>query len=203
MQKQQKSLAAEVNLGDLSKQIKKLNKPLYEGSGLLVSHVEKHQEQALVKTLVVARRSGHMQCGFEAIASFLEIEEAGLLKVRQKPISAKSKKDLLSCSRLLIVSNDGSDRFYRHCEVLLTKYDYRMCGMKVDLSSGQLGELFFGKNKTVKAILITRKESVQKVFFTLYQQLRLPINFFSGNSGKSGVLPKESTQIVSHSVVGI
>ena len=69
----------------------------------------------LIQALAFARRCGSLRGGLESIETLLQTEEAGLVSMR----SRQKSKDPNRISRVLIFSNDGSDRFYRHCETML------------------------------------------------------------------------------------
>jgi len=113
----------------------------------------------LIQALAFARRCGSLRGGLESIETLLQTEEAGLVSLRSK----QKSKDPNRISRVLIFSNDGSDRFYRHCETLLVKYKTRVFGIKINADSILLGKSFFGKEKAVKAMLVSRKDAVIKV----------------------------------------
>lgn len=113
----------------------------------------------LIQALAFARRCGSLRGGLESIETLLQTEEAGLVSLR----SRQKSKDPNRISRVLIFSNDGSDRFYRHCETLLVKYKSRVFGIKINADSVLLGKSFFGKEKAVKAMLVSRKDAVIKV----------------------------------------
>ena len=66
-------------------------------------------------------------------------------------------------SRLLLFSNDGADRFYRHIEQLLEQNAPRLLGCKLNVDAGVLGELFLGKDKKIKIIMAEHKDVVSGV----------------------------------------
>lgn len=113
----------------------------------------------LIQALAFARRCGTLRGGLESIETLLQTEEAGLASLR----SRQKSKDPNRISRVLIFSNDGSERFYRHCEAVLLKYRSRVFGIKINANSNLLGKSFFGKEKAVKAMLVSRKDAVIKV----------------------------------------
>lgn len=112
-----------------------------------------------IQALAFARRCGTLRGGLESIETLLQTEEAGLASLR----SRQKSKDPNRISRVLIFSNDGSERFYRHCEAVLLKYRSRVFGIKINADSSLLGKSFFGKEKAVKAMLVSRKDAVIKV----------------------------------------
>jgi hypothetical protein len=124
---------------------------------LKVPYVELSEN--LIQALAFARRCGTLRGGLESIETLLQTEEAGLASLR----SRQKSKDPNRISRVLIFSNDGSERFYRHCEAVLLKYRSRVFGVKINADSSLLGKSFFGKEKAVKAMLVSRKDAVIKV----------------------------------------
>lgn len=120
-------------------------------------------DDKLNHVLSFARRCGHLQGGLERIQTTLQNEEAGLILIDPN----RKKNQTRKITRLLIVSNDGSDRFYRECERLLNLYQHCILVLKLDVSSQTLGNSFFGKDKAVKAILVTRRETAEKILSTI------------------------------------
>lgn len=132
--------------------------PLWREGQRVVPLIEFSED--LRKALAFARRCGTLQGGLESIESFLQAEEKGLTGTRRAEGESK-------ISRLLLISNDGSERFYRHCESLLFRYTSRLMCLKINASSLILGQNFFGKEKAVKAMLVDRKDVMLKVLSSL------------------------------------
>lgn len=132
--------------------------PLWREGKQMVPLVEFSED--FRKSLAFARRCGTLQGGLESIESFLDDEEKGLALGRRPEGESK-------ISRLLLISNDGSERFYRHCESLLIRYTGRLVCLKINASSLILGQNFFGKEKAVKAMLVDRKDVMLKVLSSL------------------------------------
>ena len=118
------------------------------------------------KALAFARRCGSLRVGLEQIQTILEMEEAGLA-LKQKKLQEPLKDKLEigeNISRVMLMSNDGADRFYRHSETILNRYSHRLLGVKLNISSLALGHIFYGRdNKAVKAIFVDRKDAVLRV----------------------------------------
>ena len=112
----------------------------------------------LRKHLFYAKSVGALIFGFEAIEEFLANELQGLQKV-----------DNLSdrVSRLLIVTNDGSHRFYRGLEYLQKRQGERVLLCRLDVDSELMGNILGFKGKQIKAVLLNRKKSVVNVFKSL------------------------------------
>ncbi len=105
-----------------------------------------------------AKSLGELIIGYEAIEKALENERFGLQKVN-------NKSDRVS--RLLIVTNDGSPRFYRQLSFLHKKEGGRVLMCRLDVDSSLMGEILKLQNKQVKAVLLTRKRSVTNVLKSL------------------------------------
>ncbi|MEA3333414.1 MAG: hypothetical protein U9Q58_07440 [Pseudomonadota bacterium] len=112
----------------------------------------------LRKHIFYAKSVGALIFGFEAIEEFLANELQGLQKV-----------DSLSdrVSRLLIVTNDGSHRFYRGLEFLQKRQGERVLLCWLDVDSVSMGNILGFKGKQVKAVLLNRKKSVMNVLKSL------------------------------------
>ena len=112
----------------------------------------------LRKHIFYAKSAGALIFGFEAIEEYLANEIRGLQKV-----------DNLSdrVSRLLIVTNDGSHRFYRGLEFLQKRQGERVLICRLEVDSGLMGNILGFKGKPVKAVLLNRKRSVMNVLKSL------------------------------------
>lgn len=112
----------------------------------------------LQKQLFSAKFLSQLVLGYEDIEKTLNNELRGLQNVN-------NKSDRVS--RLLIVTNDGSARFYRQLEFLHEKQGGRVLICRLDVDSVVMGNIFKIQNKQVKAVLLNRKESVVKVLKSL------------------------------------
>lgn len=121
-------------------------------------------EPLFIKSLAFARRCGALCGGLEKIESFLMKEGKGLEYARSKKVTEPQSKKI---SRLLLLSKDGSERFYRHSESLFFKHEDRLMLLCLDTTAKEIGSLFFGQGKEVKAVLITRKDVVTKVLTSI------------------------------------
>ena len=101
-----------------------------------------------------AKSAGALIFGFEAIEKYLANELQGLQNV-------DSHSDRVS--RLLIVTNDGSHRFYRGLEFLQRRQGERVLICRLDVDSIAMGNILGFKDKPVKAVLVNRKKSVMNV----------------------------------------
>jgi hypothetical protein len=162
MQKQPNLLDLETLSQPLKQKLERETSLLWSEGTKKVPNLEPNDN--ILKALAFARRCGNLRVGLEQIQTLLHAEEAGLPEKTNK--KAKTDSELLpeSLSRLMFLSNDGSERFYRHCETTLNRYSHRLLGIKLNVTSLELGQLFYGeKDKAVKAVLVNKKESVLRV----------------------------------------
>jgi len=106
-----------------------------------------------------ARLQGRIRLGLESISEKLAGERYGIKNAHQSSGAAYGDR----ISRLLLFSNDGADRFYRHIEQLLEQNAPRLLGCKLDVDAGVLGQLILGKDKKIKIIMAEHKDVVSGV----------------------------------------
>ena len=102
--------------------------------------------------------------GLETIVKVLASEQKGLdaLLVKSPDRPQQSR-----VSRLLLVANDGSKRFYRDCDSLLTKYAQRLLGCRLDVTGEVFGTALAGYPKLVRAVLVVDKRAVARALLAL------------------------------------
>ncbi len=112
----------------------------------------------LRKYLFYAKSMGEMVVSYESIEKELAAERKGLQNVG-------NQSDRIS--RLLIVTNDGSPRFYKELKFLQHKQGQRVLICRLDIDSLKMGEILNKPGVPIKAILINRKSSVVNVLKAL------------------------------------
>jgi hypothetical protein len=112
----------------------------------------------LRKHLFYARSQGELIFGYEDIQKVLSNESTGLKKVN-------NESDRVS--RFLIVTNDGSKRFYRELEFLSREQGGRVLLAKLDIDSALMADVLNLKGKVIKAVLLTRKTSLVNILRSL------------------------------------
>jgi len=110
-----------------------------------------------------ARLQGRIRLGLESISEKLASERYGIKNAHQSSGAAYGDR----ISRLLLFSNDGADRFYRHIEQLLEQNAPRLLGCKLNVDAGVLGQLILGKDKKIKIIMAEHKDVVSGVLRSL------------------------------------
>ena len=113
---------------------------------------------ALRKHIFTAKSLGELIIGYRAVEKALEGETHGLQKVN-------NQSDRVS--RLLIVTNDGSPRFYRQLEFLHKKHGGRVMICRLDVDSFLMGNILGLQDRQGKAVLLSRKQSVINVLKSL------------------------------------
>jgi len=120
-------------------------------------------DQELARTLRNVHHAGRVLRGLEAALQKLATEDRGLrMADRRAPVSRGSR-----VSRLLLVADDGAERFYRHVETLLRRYSPRVLGIRLEADAAAMGELLFGPNHPVRLLLIEHKEAVCSVLLAM------------------------------------
>jgi len=134
---------------------------LWPGGDLDVSIIT--MSDPLKKVLQKAMLKGQIRCGFEAIFDKLESERKGIANVRERKGGSYGDR----VSRLLLFSNDGAERFYRHIEHLLQVHAPRLLGCLLDINGSALGNVITGKDKMIKLVMAEHKEVVSEILRTI------------------------------------
>jgi hypothetical protein len=130
---------------------------LWPGGHLDVSMIM--MSDPLKKALQKARLKGQIRCGFEAIFDKLESERKGIANVRERQGVPYGDR----VSRLLLFSNDGAERLYRHIEHLLQAHAPRLIGCLLNIDGSSLGNLITGKDRKIKLVMAEHKEVVSDI----------------------------------------
>jgi len=116
-------------------------------------------DEPVKKVIRTANLNGHLRWGLEAIAGRLTKEEKGIANLREGRGLPTGDR----VSRLLLVSHDGAQRFYRDVERLLQFHAPRLLGCMVDTDGDSLGCLIAGKEKQIKIIMAEHKNAVADI----------------------------------------
>ncbi len=127
---------------------------LMPGGNIDVSLIE--WSEPLKMALQKGRLQGRIKLGLESITEQLASERYGIKNAHQSSGAIYGDR----ISRLLLFSNDGADRFYRHIEQLLEQNTPRVLGCMLNVDAGVLGQLLVGKDKKVKVIMAEHKDVV-------------------------------------------
>src|SRR5205814_9164503 len=99
--------------------------------------------------LAAAAAGGVLRRGLEAAESALDVEQRGLAAL--PPEEARRQGDRVS--RLLLVANDGAERFYRRVEHVVVAHAPRVLPCIIECDSGTLGALLYGPAATAQLVL--------------------------------------------------
>ena len=156
-----KQLAKEGVEADVRTELERESFELLPGSGICIPSLRINPE--LRKNIFYAKSLGELVFGYEAIGKVLAGERKGLQKVG-------NQSDRVS--RLLLVTNDGSPRFYRELKFLQHKESGRVLICRLDIGSGVMGDILGMTGNSVKAVLLNRKLSVVNTLKSLAVTIR-------------------------------
>jgi hypothetical protein len=146
-------------------------------AGVEVPTVELGSE--LAEALRSAERAGHVIRGLEGAERALAAEERGL-----RAAQGAGRPDV-RISRLLLLADDGAERFYRHVETLLRRHGPRVLAVRLDADARALGELLFGPGRLARLLMIVHKEAVSAILLAMAGQgERDNPNLPGGNRGR-------------------
>ncbi len=123
--------------------------------------------KSLLDQLAAARRARRLHRGLEGAAAVLASEEAGL----RATAATRSGADGVRISRLLVVSADGSARFYRQVIALRREYASRLEVVMLDCDEARLGDALYGQERRVRAVLLSHKDAVAQLLSLLEEGL--------------------------------
>jgi hypothetical protein len=136
-------------------------RPLHSGSAVEIPCLA--FTIALRGSLLRSRRSGRLARGFEAAKELLSHERQGLARLDSTTAQTHGRR----VSRIMLLSRDGSERFYKEAGLLISRHRPRLLACLVDADSSDLGQLLFGANTVAKCILITHKDAVAQTLVSL------------------------------------
>lgn len=120
---------------------------------------------SLVNALKKARLQRRIRFGYDEIMEKLAAEKKGIDEAQQKTKSPPKER----ISRLLLFSNDGALRLYRHIEQALMEHRLRILGCELDIESTSLGPAITGGHAGIKVMLVEHKDAVADVLHALIE----------------------------------
>jgi len=142
--------------------LRESTKKLWPGGALLVPTGA--WTPALASVLSDAQREGLLVRGLEAVERTLEREARGLSMVDAKSATERGSR----VSRLVLLSRDGTERFYRQVERLVGAQGPRLLAITLDADSGQFAATVPDASGVVRALLIEHKDFVARALLSLY-----------------------------------
>jgi hypothetical protein len=117
----------------------------------------------LEETLESLQHLRQLERGLEGIGDILAGEKKGLDAQLQKSGSSPANR----ISRLLLIGDDGSERFNRGCERILKDHADRVLGLRFNTSQSTLMSKLYGEGALAKVLLIKHREAVSRVLWSL------------------------------------
>lgn len=135
--------------------------PLWSGGEPWVPRAALDRE--LRAALESAAAQGRIVRGLESAGRALAAEARGLGLVDQKTGAARGKR----ASRLLVMTDDGADRFYRSVESLLRQHAPRVLGLRLTTDERHFGQQLFGPDQVARLVLVEHKDAMAGVLLAL------------------------------------
>jgi len=120
----------------------------------------------LAEALRRARDAGQVARGLETARARLAAEERGLRLADRRSGVARGAR----VSRLLVLADDGVERFYRHVETLLRRHGPRVLAVRLEADAVTLGERVLGPGQLARLLLLEHKDAVCAVLLALASQ---------------------------------
>jgi hypothetical protein len=136
-------------------------RPLWSGSKIRVPTVAFNP--ALAEALQTAHRAGQLVRSLENADRKLAAEGRGLDLVDQKSGISRGER----VSRLLVLADNGAERFYRQVEKLIRQHGPRVLALRLDVKAETLGQMLFGSGHRVLLLLLAHKEAVSAMLLAL------------------------------------
>jgi hypothetical protein len=152
-----RELEVDGNAGTIRKVLGARTVQLWAGSDLSIPMIT--MGEPLKKVIRRAGLNGQIRWGLEAISDKLKEEEKGIANLREGRGLPTGDR----VSRLLLISNDGAERFYRHIERLLQAHAPRLFVCMVDMDGNELGSMVTGREKQIKVVMAEHKSVVAEI----------------------------------------
>lgn len=159
-----RQVESEPGAAQLSSDLAARAQPLWAGGEPCVVPAE--LTPALAATLKSAYSAGRIVRGLEGAEHKLGVEERGLQHVDHKTGAVRGER----VSRLLVLADDGSERFYRGVDSLLRRHAPRVLALRLPADERALGQLLFGRDQIAKLLLVEHKDAVSAVLLALAAQ---------------------------------
>ena len=124
----------------------------------------------LAEALRSAYSAGQVVRSLENAERKLAAEERGL-QMADRQIGVPRG---VRVSRLLLLADDGSERFYRQIEALLRRHGPRVLAVRLEVDEQELGELLFGPGRVARLLMLEHKQAVGSVLLAMAGQWEDP-----------------------------
>lgn len=131
--------------------------PLWPDGERRVPRVDLHP--ALEAAIQGARSGGRIVRGLEGAETALAAQQRGLAVVDERTGVPRSPR----VSRLLLLADDGSERFYRSVDGLLVRHAPRVLALRLPVEEDTFGARFFGPQQVARLLLVDHKDAVSRI----------------------------------------
>jgi len=161
-----KMLDADPGATGLAREFAARAEPLWAGGAPCVPRAA--ITPALGAALKSAYAGGRLVRGLDGATRVLCAEDQGLKHVDRTTGVERGGR----VSRLLVLADDGSERFYREVERLLRRNAPRVLALRLSADEHALGRLMFGPDQVARLLLVEHKDAVSAVLLALAAQWR-------------------------------
>ncbi len=119
----------------------------------------------LAEVLQKAHKAGRVVRGLESAERKLAAEDRGLGLADQQSGVLRGVR----VSRLLVLADNGAERFYRQVEKLLRRHGPRVLALRLNVGAEALGEMLFGSGRRALLLMLDHKEAVAAVLLALVE----------------------------------
>ena len=117
----------------------------------------------LAEALKGVHAGGRVMRSLESAEQALATEERGLRMADRRAGAPRGVR----VSRLILLANDGAERFYRNVETLLSRHGARILAVRLEIDAAGLGELLFGPGRMARLVMLTHKKAVGSVLLAM------------------------------------
>lgn len=146
---------------DLAGQLSARAELLWPGGERKIARID--VVRGLEAVLKRAFSAGQIVRGLENAERVLAAEDRGLKHADQKTGVVRGER----VSRLLVLADDGAERFYRSVESLLRRHGPRVLALRLSTDERALGRLLFGPDQVVRLLLVEHKDAVAAFLISL------------------------------------
>ena len=143
-------------------------RPLRQESGIGIPVAGMTPE--LAEALRSAYSAGQVIRSLENAERKLAAEERGL-QMADRQIGVPRG---VRVSRLLLLADDGAERFYRQIETLLRRHGPRVLAVRFEIDENGLGELLFGPHCVTRLLMLEHTQAVGSVLLAMAGQWEDP-----------------------------
>lgn len=160
-----RGLEDELDTEHLATELAARARPLWRGGSAFAC--EAALTPSLQAALTSAFSSGRIIRGLESAKHALGGEQRGLSQVDRKTGVERGGR----VSRLLVLSDDGSERFYREVESLMRQHAPRVLALRLSVDQLALGQPLFGADAPARLLMVSHKVAVSSALLALAEQL--------------------------------